>query len=87
MSFESQVKVNSDKETVTISMNEPLKRDGYTLYQSSYQLIPNAPAVSIFSVNQDPGRWIKYLGSLILAIGIIIYTYMRSRLYRAKSQG
>ena len=87
MSFESLVRVNTEKESVTISMNEPLKRDGYTLYQSSYQLMPNAPAISIFSVNQDPGRWIKYLGSLILAIGIIIYTYMRSRLYRTKSQG
>ena len=82
MSFQSAVKINSENESTIISMNEPLKRDGYTLYQSSYQVQPNAPAISIFSVNKDPGRPVKYLGSLIMAIGIIIYTLMRSRYYR-----
>lgn len=86
MSYESHVRVNSGSEKIKISMNEPLKREGFTLYQSSYQLIPNAPAVSVFSVNQDPGRWVKYIGSLIMILGIAIYALMRSRIYRS-SQG
>lgn len=82
MEFASDVAVNGSDRVVKISMNEPLKEAGYTLYQSSYDLRPGQPAVSIFSVNRDPGRWIKYLGSLILAIGIITFTVMRSRLAR-----
>ncbi|RME15077.1 MAG: hypothetical protein D6797_07425 [Bdellovibrio sp.] len=80
MSFESDVRINRTPQIIKISMNEPYKRDGYTLYQSSYDLGP--PIVSIFSVNKDPGRPIKYLGSIILAIGIIIYIFMKSRFYK-----
>jgi ResB-like family len=87
MSFESSVTIDNEKESYTISMNEPLKTNGFTIYQSSYQLQPNGPAISIFSVNKDPGRWIKYLGSLIMAIGIIIFTFMRSSYYRASKGG
>jgi hypothetical protein len=80
MTFASDVVISGSTEQITISMNEPLKQDGYTLYQSSYSLIPGRPALSVFSVNKDPGRWVKYLGSVILAVGIIIFTIMRSRL-------
>ena len=62
-------------------MNEPFKQSGFTLYQSSYELSPGRPEVSIFSVNRDPGRWVKYIGSLILSIGIILYVFMKSKLY------
>lgn len=78
MSFESEVTVDQSQQLEKISMNEPLKRAGYTVYQASYVLNQGAPPVSIFSVNQDPGRAIKYLGSLILSLGIIIFTRMRS---------
>jgi hypothetical protein len=43
---------------------------------------PGQPVYSILSENKDPGRPIKYLGSIILAIGIITYTLMKSRLYK-----
>lgn len=78
MSFESEVTVDQSQMLEKISMNEPLKRSGYTVYQASYVLNQGAPPVSVFSVNQDPGRAIKYLGSLILSLGIIIFTLMRS---------
>ena len=77
--FESQVEVPGQVQQVTISMNEPLKMGGYTLYQSSYEQLPNGSYASIFSVNRDPGRPFKYLGGIILAIGIITYTLMKSR--------
>lgn len=80
MSFESDVEVAGQNHK--ISMNEPLKYDGYTLYQSSYILNPKGPPDSIFSVSHDPGRAVKYSGSLVLAIGIILLTLTRSRRFQ-----
>lgn len=82
MSYESLVQIGNSESLQKISMNEPFKKDGFTLYQSSYILNPNEAPVSIFSVNKDPGRTLKYLGSIILSIGIIIFTLMKSRLYK-----
>lgn len=82
--YESHVEVDSTSGIQVISMNQPLKRDGYTLYQASYELGPGRPTVSILSVNRDPGRFWKYLGSLVMSLGIVIYTLHRSRLARAQ---
>lgn len=82
MSYESLVQIDQDSTQQKISMNEPLKREGYTIYQASYILNPGQPPVSIFSVNKDPGRPLKYIGSLILSLGIIIFTLMRSRYWK-----
>ncbi len=87
MSFSSRVKVNGESEEITVSMNEPLKRGGYTFYQSSYDIRPGQPRASIFSVNRDPGRPVKYIGGLILALGIITFTLMRSRVYHPSKKG
>jgi hypothetical protein len=58
-------------ETHEISMNEPLKVEHYTFYQASF--IPDfpRPTTTILSVNYDPGRFLKYTGSLLLVFGII----------------
>lgn len=85
MNYKSYVKVNGSLKVEEIYMNEPLKYGGYTFYQSSYQIQPNAPALSIFSVNKDPGRILKYLGSLILCAGIIIFTIQHSRRFRQRN--
>jgi hypothetical protein len=82
MSYESAVEIQETGHQQVISMNEPLKHLGYTAYQASFVMNPGAPAESIFSVNRDPGRALKYLGSLILGIGIIVFTLMRSRFWR-----
>lgn len=81
-SYESLVTNSRDQKKTLISMNEPLKAEGFTFYQASFSLVPGEKPVSVLSVNQDPGRWIKYLGSLILSIGIIIFTLMKSRVYK-----
>jgi len=70
-----------------ISMNNPLKFQDYTIYQSSFELRDGEKPISIFSVSSDPGRFVKYGGSVILAIGIIIYTLMRSRLFQKRKEG
>ena len=74
--FSSVVSVNggADGKSVAnqlISMNEPMKHGGYTFYQASYIDAQPRPTTSIFSVNQDPGRWLKYLGSIFLVGGTI----------------
>ena len=56
----------------TISMNEPLTVKGVTLYQASYEDARPRPVVSIFSVNRDPGRTWKYLGSIFIVLGAIL---------------
>lgn len=81
-SFKSTVLADGIKDDVVISMNEPLKHQGFTLYQASYILQDGTAPASVFSVNKDPGRPIKYLGSIILSLGIIIFTVMRSGFYK-----
>ena len=81
-SYESLVVHNQTKKEQLISMNEPLKSNGYTLYQASFIMAPGQNPISVLSVNRDPGRAIKYLGSLILSLGIATFTLMRSRLFK-----
>jgi hypothetical protein len=67
---------NGVEKKADISMNEPLKYGGYTFYQASYSMEEGRPPVSVFAVNFDPGRQIKYLGSIIMVLGILIMFYM-----------
>ncbi|NUM88895.1 MAG: cytochrome c biogenesis protein ResB [Bdellovibrionales bacterium] len=63
-----------------ISMNEPLKHNGFTFYQASYQSDEEGkPVASVFSVNLDPGRWVKYLGSFMLCMGIMLMFWFKPR--------
>jgi hypothetical protein len=84
MAYESVVNVPGLGERL-ISMNEPLKFNGYTFYQSSFQENPQTgePIASILSVNKDPGRGIKYLGSLLIVFGIIHLFWFRQRQNKA----
>ena len=72
-SFESFVRILSDGEPKKyhIYMNNPLKRDGLTFYQASYSQDEEGNYSSTLSVNLDPGRPIKYLGSIFLVFGAI----------------
>jgi hypothetical protein len=85
-SYASQVFVRGDEKAsvdpVTISMNEPLEWAGYTFYQASYIPGEPRPTTSIFSVNRDPGRRIKYSGSILIVLGSILLfgvKYLKSR--------
>ncbi|MEQ1723557.1 MAG: cytochrome c biogenesis protein ResB, partial [Pseudobdellovibrio sp.] len=85
MEYASQVEAvnNSNALSIqqTISMNEPLKFMGYTIYQASFQEDEQTgkPVASVFSINQDPGRPIKYAGSLIFSLGIVWLFYQRRK--------
>ena len=65
-----------------ISMNNPLAHDKFTFYQSSYRELPDGAEVSILSVSHDPGRLLKYFGSLMICVGTFAVFYLRGRLSR-----
>lgn len=69
-----------------ISMNEPLKVAGYTLYQASYEEGEPRPTTSILSVNRDPGRPWKYSGSLLIVLGSILLFVQKFLLTQKKAQ-
>jgi hypothetical protein len=58
-----------------------LKHNGFTFYQASFTSDEQTgePNASILSVNWDPGRWVKYLGSLLIVLGSIHMFYFRKR--------
>ena len=65
--------------TARISMNEPLKYESWTFYQASFEApeTPEDSYRSILSVNYDPGRSLKYIGSLWIVLGVILLFYRR----------
>jgi hypothetical protein len=84
MGYESEVEIKVNNDSIlkqTISMNEPMNYNGYTFYQSSFQEDPvtHEPTLSVFSVNKDPGRPIKYIGSILISIGIVWLFYQRRK--------
>lgn len=82
-SYQSLVTTPDGKDTL-ISMNEPLKYRGLTFYQASFEDGPDGqPVASILSVNYDPGRWLKYLGSFILSLGTVWLFYNKRKAARA----
>jgi hypothetical protein len=85
--YESEVEI-PDRGRVVISMNEPLKHNGFTFYQASFQRDPSTgrPMASILSVNRDPGRWVKYLGSLLIVFGsCVLFWFKRVKWFRLGS--
>jgi hypothetical protein len=67
-----------------ISMNRPLQYNKYRFYQSSYSEVPGQPSVSILAAAYDPGRFLKYLGSLMLCGGMSL-TFAMLALRRKKT--
>ena len=80
-SFESDVTLKDDSrgviKNVTISMNKPLVYRGFRIYQSGYNIEEGQPEVSIFSVGRDPGVPVKYMGAIVMVLGIITMFYTR----------
>ncbi|MCP5463810.1 MAG: cytochrome c biogenesis protein ResB [Deltaproteobacteria bacterium] len=74
-SYESFVTTNTlgKKESAHIYMNNPLKKGGFTFYQASYFQTDDGQFGSVLSVNKDPGRVTKYIGSLLIVLGSAIH--------------
>jgi hypothetical protein len=85
-SYESEVQVNDTKEATLISMNHPLKFAGYTVYQSGFEEDEKGvPVASIFAINKDPGRFVKYFGSLLIVLGSFVLFLRRNLRGRRKA--
>ena len=85
-SYRSIAQLNGEDRDITISMNEPLYYNGFTFYQSSYSTDQQGnPVFSVLSVNRDPGRWIKYMGSITMIVGILLMFYFKP-MYSGKSK-
>jgi hypothetical protein len=73
-----------DEQKLKITMNEPLRQEGYTLFQASYGP-PNAPAdvehYSVFAVVRNPSdQWPKW-SCYIIAVGLLYHFGMKLTRY------
>lgn len=78
-SFITLFKGNTGSSKHHVYMNHPLKFQNFTFYQASYFQTNEGPFGSVLSVNFDPGRFWKYLGSLLLVLGSIWHFVIRKR--------
>ena len=75
-----------------ITMNAPLNHRGYKVYQSQYEFrgfnekTDKPVNRSGFTVGRDPGLWLKYAGSTMLALGIATMFYMRAYFFKPRSR-
>lgn len=75
-SFKSEVHVvrpDGSKLKQTISMNRPLRTDGYTLFQTHYDINEKGEETSVLAVVENVGRLFPYISSIIICIGILIH--------------
>jgi hypothetical protein len=84
--YESYVRVD-DPESGTsehhISMNHPLHYRGYIFFQASF--VEGQPMMSIFSVARAPGLPLVYLGSTLIALGVVWMFYVKPYLARRQA--
>ena len=74
--FSSKVTVTQGEssEDTKIYMNHPLRRDGYTLYQSSFdQSNPSGIETSVFQVVHNQGRLMPYIAIVVITLGLLIH--------------
>lgn len=57
----------------TISMNQPLRTHGHTLYQSSYIENADGSLSSVFAVVKDAGQIFPYVSITLLCVGLLLH--------------
>ncbi len=74
-SFESDVVVEAPgtRRPVLISMNKPLRFDGFTFYQASYDFDAAGAAYSTLAVVENRGRIVPYVATALIAIGLAVH--------------
>lgn len=74
-SYSSRVMIDGegmDRE-VLISMNKPLRLEGFTFYQSSYRDLPGGRESSTLSVVKNYGRTMPYVATGVTVVGMILH--------------
>jgi len=92
--FSSNVTKTEDgaEQDVTISMNEPLRRKGYTLFQTNWgpQGVPNPRRLySVFEVVRNPADQWPLWSCLVILLGLLFHFGMKLVLYivRCRTEG
>lgn len=67
---------------VRIEMNKPLRYKGYTFYQSSFEQTLGRE-ITILTVVENHGRLFPYIGTLIIAIGLLLHLLIYTRQVKA----
>lgn len=73
-SFESRVHVSGsdiDRDAL-IAMNKPFRYRTITIYQSAYWM-DSTTAVSTFAVVKNSGKYLPYIATLVMALGLMIH--------------
>ena len=60
-----------------ITMNEPLRHKGFTLYQSSYKDRPGGPDTSIFAVVKNPADRVPEIACYVIALGLLVHFFLK----------
>ncbi len=79
--YESRVTIHDGDITwpAVISMNEPLRYGGYTLYQASTLIDLDGKPVSVLSAVTNTGWIFPYISGILLALGLIWHIIWRMR--------
>jgi len=84
--FSSTVQLKDDAagldEPREISPNRPLVHGRFTLYQTGFRDPTHGKKVSILTAAYDPGRGLKYIGSAMICVGILVMFYLRAYMFR-----
>ncbi|MFA5505929.1 MAG: cytochrome c biogenesis protein ResB [Vulcanimicrobiota bacterium] len=83
--YESDVVIHNTPHT--IAMNEPYEQGGYKVFQASFDKTADGKDISVFAVANDPGIALKYIGSILLIVGIIIMFYFKPKKKAASEIG
>lgn len=62
-----------------IAMNAPLRTRGYTLYQSSFSRTQDGREVSTLAISRNRAQVLPYLGTGIMAAGLLLHLLTRRR--------
>jgi hypothetical protein len=91
--YESEVRKieNGIEQSVTISMNQPLRHRGYTLYQASWGPTDARPGENLFSVfavvNNPADQWPLY-ATIVITFGLALHFTQKLVVYlREQSRG
>ena len=79
-SYSSHVRIHDDGKVweSLISMNEPLRYEGYTLFQSSFVRTPEGD-MSVLAVVWNIGRSFPYISAITMCIGLLIHLFVRKK--------
>tara|TARA_Y100001934_G_scaffold220078_1_gene261947 strand:- start:295 stop:1416 length:1122 start_codon:yes stop_codon:yes gene_type:complete len=80
--YRSHVIIRDDEKDLewpaTISMNEPARYKGYTLYQSSFDDTGQVEA-TVLSAVKNEGWLFPYISTLIFILGLVLHMFIQSR--------